>query len=1059
MKVVIPTEGSYNKTIREFLRYGGANERAAKKAAEIEVKLRTGFDIQSMTTDHGESRIKNCVKYDLGNGFRLVTVQQGKVVVFLHIGDHDNTQRWLDKNTGLEAVVDQRDWRVEFTVPHSEPPWRVRQTQTHAITPSNIPFLQRVSGVDWQVLIPSKAMRAFLLKFAEDGDDQELLEILEELSGDHPREANLCLTVVNHLKEGELGAAQAAVDVYLGNATPASESLPLTEDVFRAEPNQGRFVILNDLDDAALERFYDPLRFQEWMLCLHAGQNRVVVEDYPGPVLLTGVSGSGKTCVLVHRARRLAERSNGERVLILTMNQTLARLLQNLVQRLCLSGEERRIDVRSVQEYLTEVLSHLECESFLRQLGDFTGMAAEVDSFLTRTPRAERLQIFRAVSERDQMQAFEDFLSEPGNPIKADFDRLEVFVYSQDQKLDLRRYLFDELELVRSAFTCYDKYAGYLGYNRYGRCIPFQENRRNAILGILREWERFQLRRGFLDHMGLTQATLFAADESGAIPDAFRYRWVLVDEFQDISTLGLDLIRRVPTAEANGLFLTGDFAQKIYARDLDLAAAKLDRTRRTDRVIRRNYRNTRQILRAAFALIEKYPPQIGSEEAEISVLEPEYAHRESAVPIATQAATPIEAAWHYARQWLAAGNVPFSVCIATANPQVISVRDILKAKPKGIEADELTGDYFLNTQRVVVSDILSVKGFEFSLIIVCGLDAGDFPPKGAPVAEHWREAMRLYVAITRGRDEVRFVFRAWPSPFLIAMGDHVQFQKYDAPPETETVIEPATRSGVVRAEPVLPEGAATEPVAGQTHGNEPLRAAELLHSIDDPTAQGVPTKEPGVPIGEDLQDQAVCERGATNIPAAPPEEPFVEAVGSKHVTDTTPSKERDLQRSESLPEKAPTLCDRLGTSIPSAQSKAASVAGIIRLPGRAEPDQPSPSSGRLGQIGPGGSGLVSDSDDPMDEFLKRHTPTVLNGLLIVPVPSGASERQLTRALGKSQVEVALQCQSQGHFVPPNRPLPDHIIHGVCEYFRCIANIVHSPFAGRTRAPTDSHFGS
>jgi len=45
-------------------------------------------------------------------------------------------------------------------------------------------------------------------------------------------------------------------------------------------------------------------------------------------------------------------------------------------------------------------------------------------------------------------------------------------------KPDLRRYLVEELELIRSAFTCYDNYQGYLNYEREGRSVGFQENRR-----------------------------------------------------------------------------------------------------------------------------------------------------------------------------------------------------------------------------------------------------------------------------------------------------------------------------------------------------------------------------------------------------------------------------------------------------------------------------------------------------------------------------------------------------------------------------------------------------
>jgi hypothetical protein len=49
------------------------------------------------------------------------------------------------------------------------------------------------------------------------------------------------------------------------------------------------------------------------------------------------------------------------------------------------------------------------------------------------------------------------------------------------------------------------------------------------------------------------------------------------------------------------------------------------------------------------------------------------------------------------------------------------------------------------------------------------MGAGEFPPKGVPTGEIWREALRLYVAMTRGRDEVCLVHTGEPSPFLTAM--------------------------------------------------------------------------------------------------------------------------------------------------------------------------------------------------------------------------------------------------------------------------------------------------
>ncbi len=51
-------------------------------------------------TRHGEHRIKNCVKYDMGCGYRLVTVMNGKHLFVTFLGSHDETDLWFDRHKG-----------------------------------------------------------------------------------------------------------------------------------------------------------------------------------------------------------------------------------------------------------------------------------------------------------------------------------------------------------------------------------------------------------------------------------------------------------------------------------------------------------------------------------------------------------------------------------------------------------------------------------------------------------------------------------------------------------------------------------------------------------------------------------------------------------------------------------------------------------------------------------------------------------------------------------------------------------------------------------------------
>lgn len=62
-------------------------------------------DISVTFTKYGEKRIKNCHKYDLGCGYRLIVVQRGEAVFIPFLGTHDNCHRWLETNSQLRNFV------------------------------------------------------------------------------------------------------------------------------------------------------------------------------------------------------------------------------------------------------------------------------------------------------------------------------------------------------------------------------------------------------------------------------------------------------------------------------------------------------------------------------------------------------------------------------------------------------------------------------------------------------------------------------------------------------------------------------------------------------------------------------------------------------------------------------------------------------------------------------------------------------------------------------------------------------------------------------------------
>jgi hypothetical protein len=94
---------------------------------------------------------------------------------------------------------------------------------------------------------------------------------------------------------------------------------------------------------------------------------------------------------------------------------------------------------------------------------------------------------------------------------------------------------------------------------------------------------------------------------------------------------------------------------------------------------------------------------------------------------------------------------------------------------------------------MIVGDIHDLKGFEFNIVIIIGCDHGSFPGSGVPKDERWRDALRLYVAMTRARDQVFLFYSAEPSEFLIPMKDHLLWQEAEVNVEYQTA--PAAGGG------------------------------------------------------------------------------------------------------------------------------------------------------------------------------------------------------------------------------------------------------------------------
>lgn len=117
-------DAKLDKQLQALNRAGKKAVLAAKQAQDIISKLRAGGPMvvdNGAITKHGELRIKGCVKYDLGSGYRLVTFKQGMDLLVLYIGSHDDSHRWIENNRKLPVdMIRQRSRAIPVESTHDE---------------------------------------------------------------------------------------------------------------------------------------------------------------------------------------------------------------------------------------------------------------------------------------------------------------------------------------------------------------------------------------------------------------------------------------------------------------------------------------------------------------------------------------------------------------------------------------------------------------------------------------------------------------------------------------------------------------------------------------------------------------------------------------------------------------------------------------------------------------------------------------------------------------------------------------------------------------------------
>ena len=685
-----------------------------EKVCAVLIDIQTNEKISIAFRD--ESRIPDCVKYELSDGYRVVfqriTGSEHNSLIALCTGKHDHVDSFLDAHKGW--VFDPLNGKMKEL--------RLATIEETSVDTVSSSMLRKDEAVDDNQSTAQKVFQEFtsemLLKI---GVPSQFLELVE--NSDDPNSIEF-MQLLNDVDEINSDSANFLLAYATGNSDTKESIVSIAQgklifrndlqaaDEFVIESTSDEFVSFDDPSD--LEEILKKDNFEQWQLFLHPDQKGLVNRKFQGPARIRGISGSGKTVVAMHRARSLAKShlKDGKKILFTTFNKALAKSASKLLDMLC--GAERSvIEVTHLDKWCLDYIS-------------FRGLARPR---YTHSSEEKSIQdaAFRSISQQSQ-------------------DLLESIP---------SEYIWSEIKFIFGRFL-HDERKDYLQTDRSGRGRPLQTQQRQAILELYQRYMAELKEKRVCDSSEFVRIAYDLRIENQESQS--NYAAVIVDEVQDISELGLKLLHSLVGNNVDGLLLVGDNTQRIYTRGYSMRNLGIDVSGRSI-ILTKNYRNTRQILEASFPLISgEWETDARTVGVDSKTASPIFSVREGVRPAIVRCRTMKDEEKFLQREiaYLLKYEKyrPNDICVMarTSFYRELAHKALEEAK---IPVYDYQAEEAAEKDGIRISSLHSAKGHEYAVVFIAGMVEGAFPPRSAiGLDEIASERSVLYVGMTRARDIV-----------------------------------------------------------------------------------------------------------------------------------------------------------------------------------------------------------------------------------------------------------------------------------------------------------------
>ncbi|MGO4245657.1 3'-5' exonuclease [Paenarthrobacter sp. RAF54_2] len=508
-----------------------------------------------------------------------------------------------------------------------------------------------------------------------------------------------------------------------------------------------QFTFVGDNSDE-LKKVIEGGDFDSWRTFLHPEQRVYSERHYNGSFRLSGGAGTGKTVVLLHRARMLSMAEPASRIVLTTYTTTLADSLRSGLMK------------------LDADLPHA------AKPGSPGIHVSGVDSLVSK--------VFRGAQESEQRRAMKDLfgleMSAPGKILETDNARQqwESALRESDHQLEVElanpTFLQQEYETVILPNFISGK-DEYLKVPRAGRGTALNRAKRLAVWKIVesyRYYNRIEMHASFVELAHLAALVLRQRAQSNGIRLADH---VLIDEGQDLHAGHWLFLRELVQQGPDDLFIAEDSHQRIYGQKVPLSRFGIGIVGRSRRLTL-NYRTTQQNL--AYAVRVLSGTSVTDIEGDQESIHGYTSSRVGPWPeeiASTSIAEELDNLAAYLRKWQEEGVSLETVGILVrSNFQVGKVINGLNERDldaRAANAPSMPGVPSVMTMH-------RSKGMEFTRVVLFGMSDQSMPAAYqvgnlAPAEQAdalLRERSLLYVAATRARDGLIVSWSGKPSELL-----------------------------------------------------------------------------------------------------------------------------------------------------------------------------------------------------------------------------------------------------------------------------------------------------